>query len=99
MPFPRAFTGEEYISQIFIDETSFEPMVIMAMPLTDILGSSLGVLVAEVNLKFMWDLIGALKIGDKGQAYVVDEIGNLVALRDVTRVLKGGEPAPSGDCC
>ena len=87
--FSRAFTGEEYISQIFIDETSFEPMVIMAMPLTDILGSSLGVLVAEVNLKFMWDLIGALKIGDKGQAYVVDEIGNLVALRDVTRVLKG----------
>lgn len=87
--FSQAFSGKEYISPVIIDETSFEPMVIMAVPLTDILGESLGVLVAEVNLKFMWDLIGALKIGDKGQAYVVDETGNLVALRDVTRVLKG----------
>ncbi len=87
--FSLAFAGEEYISPVFIDETSFEPMVIMAVPLTDILGDSLGVLVAEVNLKFMWDLIGALKIGEKGQAYVVDGAGNLVALRDITRVLKG----------
>ncbi|NLY88633.1 MAG: methyl-accepting chemotaxis protein [Firmicutes bacterium] len=87
--FTRAFPGEEYISPIIIDETSFEPMVIMAVPLTDIFGDSLGVLVAEVNLKFMWDLIGALKIGEKGQVYVVDEIGNLVASRDITRVLKG----------
>jgi len=87
--FSRAFPGEDYISPIFIDETSFEPMIIMAVPLTDILGNSLGVLAAEVNLKFMWDLIGALKIGEKGLAYVVDEIGNLVAMRDITRVLKG----------
>jgi methyl-accepting chemotaxis protein len=87
--FSRAFAGEEYISPVFIDETSYEPMVIMAVPITDILGDSLGVLAAEVNLKFMWNLIGALKIGEKGQAYVVDAAGNLVALRDITRVLKG----------
>lgn len=87
--FSQAVSGEEYISPILIDETTFEPMVIMAVPLTDIFGDSLGVLVAEVNLKFMWDLIGALKIGESGLAYVVDEAGNLVAFRDITRVLKG----------
>lgn|GEM_PF-4739865 len=55
--FSEAIRGEEYISSIFIDETTFEPMVIMAVPLTNVFGDSLGVLAAEVNLKFMWDLI------------------------------------------
>ena len=28
--------------------------------------------VAEVNLKFIWDVVSRIKIGDKGKAYVVD---------------------------
>src|SRR5664279_4297819 len=28
--------------------------------------------IAEVNLKFIWDVVSRIKIGDKGKAYVVD---------------------------
>ena len=48
-----------------------------------------GALMAEVNLKFMWDLVGGIKIGENGLAYVVDRQGNLIAFGDVSRVLKG----------
>jgi anti-anti-sigma regulatory factor len=37
----------------------------------------------------MWDLVGKLKVGETGYAYVVDRQGNLLAVRDVARVLKG----------
>ena len=59
----------------------------MAVPTHNILGDYQGVLVSEVNLKFMWDLVGGIKIGSKGQAYVVDKKGDLIAFGDISRVL------------
>jgi len=44
--------------------------------------------VAELNLKFMWDVVSAIKIGDKGKAYVVDRDGYLVADPDIGLVLR-----------
>ncbi len=44
--------------------------------------------VAELNLKFMWDVVSAIKIGDKGKAYVVDGDGYLVADPDIGLVLR-----------
>jgi methyl-accepting chemotaxis protein len=46
------------------------------------------VCIAELNLKFMWDLVDGIKIGDRGFAYVVDRQGNLMAFGDISRVLK-----------
>jgi PAS domain S-box-containing protein len=37
----------------------------------------------------MWDLVGRIKIGNKGVAYVVDKQGKLIAFGDISRVLKG----------
>ena len=36
------------------------------------IGEEAGITVAEVNLKFIWDVISRIKIGQKGLAYVVD---------------------------
>jgi len=47
-----------------------------------------GITVAEVNLKFIWDVITRLKIGAKGLAYVVDSGGQLIAHPDISRVLQ-----------
>jgi signal transduction histidine kinase len=44
--------------------------------------------VAEVNLKFMLDVITRIKVGEKGKAYVVDAGGLLVADPDIGRVLR-----------
>lgn len=87
--FAHAVQGKTFIGPVYIDEKSGEPMVIMAAPVTDIFGDFKGALAAEVNLKFMWDLVGNLEIGNKGAAYVVDNKGNLIAYGDISRVLKG----------
>lgn len=87
--FSQTSKGESYISSIYIDEATSEPMMVMAVPVRDVFGDFKGTLMAEVNLKFMWDLVGGIKIGNKGLAYVVDRQGNLIAFGDISRVLKG----------
>ena len=52
-------------------------------------GSDSGpVTIAEVNLKFIWDVVSRIKIGDKGKASVVDRNGFLVADPDIGLVLR-----------
>jgi HAMP domain-containing protein len=81
--------GNNYISPVYIDEATSEPLVIMAIPVTDIFGDFQGTLAVEVNLKFMWDLVDQLEVGETGYAYVVDEEGRLIAYRDTALVLRG----------
>jgi putative methionine-R-sulfoxide reductase with GAF domain len=81
--------GQRYISPIYIDDATSEPLVVMALPVTDIFGDFQGSLAVEVNLKFMWDLVDQLQVGETGYAYVVDNQGNLIAFQDTGRVLKG----------
>jgi methyl-accepting chemotaxis protein len=87
--FSRVEQGNTFISSVYIDEVTSEPMVIMAVPVTNVFGDFQGTLLAEVNLKFMWDLVDRIEIGDTGVAYVVDIEGNLIAFGDISRVLKG----------
>jgi signal transduction histidine kinase/HAMP domain-containing protein len=46
------------------------------------------VTVADVNLKFIWDVVSRIRIGEKGKAYVVDGNGFLVADPDIGLVLR-----------
>jgi GAF domain-containing protein/HAMP domain-containing protein len=43
---------------------------------------------ADVNLKFIWDVVSRIRIGAKGKAYVVDDNGYLVADPDIGLVLR-----------
>jgi signal transduction histidine kinase/CheY-like chemotaxis protein len=47
-----------------------------------------GVSVAEINLKFIWDLVSGIKVGTAGRAYVVDATGHLIAHPDLRQVLR-----------
>jgi hypothetical protein len=38
-----------------------------------------GIVVAEVNPKFIWDLVSEIKVGKRGYAYVVDADSRLIA--------------------
>ncbi len=51
-------------------------------------GDKSPVTLAELNLKFIWDVVSRIKIGDKGKAYVVDQNGFLVADPDIGLVLR-----------
>ena len=52
---------------------------------------SVGIVVAEVNLKLIWDVIAAIQIGQTGYAFVLDEPGRLVAHPDISLVLRGAD--------
>src|SRR3712207_2052575 len=54
---------------------------------------SVGIVVAEVNLKLIWDVISAIKVGETGSAFVLDRPGRLVAHPDISLVLRGADDA------
>lgn len=47
-----------------------------------------GVVVGQVNLKFIWDVVSQISVGRSGHAYVVDGRGRLVAHPDISLVLR-----------
>jgi signal transduction histidine kinase len=47
-----------------------------------------GVTMVDVNLKFVWDVISQIRVGESGYAYVVDRHGNLISHPDISRVLQ-----------
>ena len=47
-----------------------------------------GVSAVEVNLKFIWEVIQRIKIGEAGLAYVVNKDGHLIAHPDISLVLQ-----------
>jgi GAF domain-containing protein/HAMP domain-containing protein len=86
--FVTALSGERYLGPISISQYS-EPLVTLAIPLENVRGQVEGVLSAEVNLKYMWDIIARLETGLGSYAYVVDGEGLLIAYRDSSVVLQG----------
>lgn len=55
--------------------------------------SAVGVAVAEINLKFIWDVISGIKVGQTGDAFVLDRTGRLVAHPDISLVLRADDSA------
>lgn len=55
--------------------------------------SAVGVAVAEVNLKFIWEVILGIRVGRTGEAFVLDRPGRLVAHPDISLVLRADEAA------
>ena len=55
--------------------------------------SAVGVAVAEINLKLIWDVIFAIRVGQTGEALVLDQPGRLVAHPDISLVLRADDAA------
>jgi signal transduction histidine kinase/CheY-like chemotaxis protein len=47
-----------------------------------------GATVAEISLKYIWDVVSSIKVGKGGVAYVVDVHGKLIAHPDLSLVLR-----------
>jgi GAF domain-containing protein/HAMP domain-containing protein len=77
---PRS--GRVYHGPVFFRKES-EPYMAIALPV-----SGGGVTVAEVNLKFIWDVVSKIKVGQAGRAFVVDGQGALIAHPDISLVLQ-----------
>jgi adenylate cyclase len=55
--------------------------------------SAVGVAIAEINLKFIWEEISGIRVGRTGEAFVLDLPGRLVAHPDISLVLRADETA------
>ncbi len=82
--FTEARAGRTYFSPVYFRKES-EPYMTVSMASAS---GSAGVTVAEVNLKFIWDVVSQIKIGKAGHAYVIDSRGQLIAHPDISLVLK-----------
>jgi signal transduction histidine kinase/ActR/RegA family two-component response regulator/HPt (histidine-containing phosphotransfer) domain-containing protein len=51
-------------------------------------GTNPSVTIAEVNLRFIWDLVSQIKVGASGKAFVTDGAGRLIAHPDLWPVLR-----------
>ena len=82
--FLEAKAGKPYFGPVYFRKES-EPYMTLAMA-----GSvqDAGVTVAEVNLKFIWDVVSQIRVGKAGHAYVVDARGQLIAHPDISLVLQ-----------
>jgi signal transduction histidine kinase len=53
----------------------------------------MGVAVADVNLKFVWDVVSSIQVGREGRAWVADARGRLLAHPDMSFVLSNPDVA------
>jgi signal transduction histidine kinase len=82
--FTEAVAKKIYYGPVYFRRES-EPYMTLAMA-----GArrDAGVSVAEVNLKFIWEVASQIKVGKKGQAFVIDSRGRLIAHPDISLVLR-----------
>ena len=81
--FVAAMQRKVYYGPVYFREES-EPYMTLAVA-----GArrEAGISIAEVNLKFIWEVISQIKVGERGHAYVIDAQGRLVAHPDISLVL------------
>ena len=84
--FLRAKGGVSYFSPVYFVRES-EPYASIATPIERFAGEIVGVLIAEVNLKYIWDVVSDIRAGHAGYAYVVSGDGDLIAHPDISLVL------------
>ena len=82
-----AKTGR-YVSPVHFDDTTSEPRVYLAVPVKNVFGDSQRVIIADLNLKFMWDVVRDIQTSTGRTTYVVDDAGNLLAHFDTGLVLQ-----------
>jgi signal transduction histidine kinase len=84
LKFSEAVKNKVYYGPVYFRRES-EPYMTLSLAGTR---RDAGVSVAEVNLKFIWDVVSQIKVGEHGHAYVVDARGRLIAHPDISLVLR-----------
>src|SRR6516225_6191636 len=82
--FAEAVAHKVYYGPVYFRRES-EPYMTLALTGTR---RDAGVSVAEVNLKLIWDVVSQIKVGERGQAFLVDAQGRLIAHPDISLVLR-----------
>ncbi len=93
--FRQAMRGKRYLSDVSFSAYSGQPVVSLAIPISDLRQETVGVLMAQVNFRQIWNTVTGLQVGRAGYAYVVDEQGRLIAYRDISLALRHEDQSQS----
>jgi len=88
--FTEAVAHKFYYGPVYFRRES-EPYMTLALAGTR---RESGVSVAEVSLKLIWDVVSQIKVGERGDAYLVDAQGRLIAHPDISLVLRNTDMSP-----
>ncbi|MBE7556490.1 MAG: GAF domain-containing protein [Anaerolineales bacterium] len=78
-PFSRSFKQQEdYIGPVEIDPTTSLPVVTLAVPIRDLQDEVAGILLARVNLEYLWFVVSETQVGETGYAYILDNRNFLI---------------------
>jgi signal transduction histidine kinase/FixJ family two-component response regulator len=80
--FSHSFNGEDFVGQVEIDETTGLLVVNLAVPIRNHQDEIDGILMARINLNFLWFILSHTKIGETGYAYVISNRSVLIARKD-----------------
>src|SRR5512132_1606888 len=86
-PFLTAKQGKSYFGPVHFVRGS-EPYMTIAVPIERFAGDVIGVLQAEVNLKYIGDVVSAITVGKAGYAYAMSSTEELIAHPDISLVLQ-----------
>jgi signal transduction histidine kinase len=84
--FLQSQQGVTFFGRVYFVRDS-EPYLTMAVPIERFPGSIIGVLVAEVNLRYIWEIVRDIRVGKAGYAYIVARSGDIIAHPDIGLVL------------
>lgn len=79
--------GASYFGPVYFLRGS-EPYMTIAVPIEKFAGNVIGILQAEVNLRYIWEVILDIKAGKAGYAYIVSRSGDIIAHPDISVVLQ-----------
>jgi signal transduction histidine kinase len=85
--FETALQGKTYFGPVYFVRGS-EPYISLAISIEQLPRNVIGVLRAEVDLRYVGEVISAIKAGNSGYAYVVTGSGELIAHPDISLVLQ-----------
>ncbi|NWG75142.1 MAG: GAF domain-containing protein [Rubrivivax sp.] len=78
-PFLRSFKQQEdYVGPVEIDPTTNLPVVTLAVPIRDLQDEVAGILLARVNLEYLWFVVSETHVGETGYAYILDNRNFLI---------------------
>jgi signal transduction histidine kinase/CheY-like chemotaxis protein len=82
--FEQAIANRTYYGPVYFRRDS-EPYMTLGVAGA---GRQSGVAVADINLRFIWDVVSRIKVGNGGLAYLIDGSGRLIAHPDISLVLR-----------
>ena len=88
--FKKTIQGEIYISQPFFDDLNRPdlPFITIMVPIESYPGNFIGALVGKLGLAKVLDLVTTEKVGESGNAYLVDKQGRVLAHIDGLKAIK-----------